>query len=53
MSEYLIHIQHIQASDGAKWDVLFLEITRHALCTLPVPSSWIKWIWATRGILHG
>lgn len=26
----LIHIQHIQPSDGAKWDVLFLRIIKDA-----------------------
>jgi len=44
--EYLIHIQSIHTSGGAKWDVLFLGIVERAPSTLPIPSSWTQWIWA-------
>lgn len=46
ISEYLIHIPHIQASDGAKWDVLFLGTIKHATSSLTIPSRRIEWVWA-------
>lgn len=43
MSECLIHIQHIQPSDGAKWDVLFLRIIKHAPSIFH-PTIMLNWI---------